>query len=111
MARARSTVASTAAPDRRSASRAKDKGPRYSKADQLVRLVLALQSSRTGLTLDDIRERGYAGGYTMVKAFVASLRQPAAPEPAVFPSSAITAGRSGSAASSRCFPMEAAATA
>jgi len=37
--------------------RAADKGPRYSKADQLVRLVLALQSSRIGLTLDDIRER------------------------------------------------------
>ena len=49
--------ASPPSPTRRSAARAKDKGPRYSKADQLVRLVLALQSSRTGLTLDDIRER------------------------------------------------------
>lgn len=37
--------------------RPRDKAPRYSKADQLVRLVLALQSSRIGLSLDDIRER------------------------------------------------------
>jgi transposase len=33
--------------------------------------------------LDEIRVLGYAGGYTMVKAFVASLRAPAEPEPVV----------------------------
>ena len=33
--------------------------------------------------LDEIRALGYPGGYTMVKAFVASLRPPAEPEPVV----------------------------
>lgn len=53
-------TASSTSPDlavRTRPGRPADKGPRYSKADQLVRLVLALQSSRIGLSLDDIRER------------------------------------------------------
>jgi predicted DNA-binding transcriptional regulator YafY len=74
MARARSTGVSTAAPVRRPARRAQDKGPRYSKADQLVRLVLALQSSRTGLTLDDIRERFSVGERTAQRMKGAAAR-------------------------------------
>jgi predicted DNA-binding transcriptional regulator YafY len=57
MSKARSGSPSAASPTRKPVPRAADRGPRYSKADQIVRLLLALQSSRIGLTLDDIRER------------------------------------------------------
>lgn len=74
MARLRATTGSSKAPVGRPPGRTRDKGPRYSKADQLVRLVLALQSSRTGLTLDDICERFSVGERTAQRMKNAAAR-------------------------------------
>jgi predicted DNA-binding transcriptional regulator YafY len=74
MANTRSSGSSPVAKAQKPSKRAQDTGPRYSKADQLVRLVLALQSSRTGLSLDDIRERFSIGERTAQRMKNAAAR-------------------------------------
>lgn len=54
--------------------RVSDTGPRYAKADRLVDLVLALRSSRVGLTLDDIAERFRCGVRTAQRLKNAAAR-------------------------------------
>lgn len=56
------------------ASRRANTGPRYAKADRLVDLVLALRSSRVGLTLDDIAERFRCGVRTAQRLKNAAAR-------------------------------------
>ena len=74
MSKVRPTPSPTPAPLRRPSRKAQDKGPRYSKAEQLVKLVLALQSSRIGLTLDDIAERFAVGERTAQRMKNAAAR-------------------------------------
>jgi predicted DNA-binding transcriptional regulator YafY len=60
--------------NRLASRRIADTGPRYAKADRLVDLVLALRSSRVGLTLDDIAERFRCGVRTAQRLKNAAAR-------------------------------------
>jgi transposase len=71
------------------ASRYKHRPPRASKLDPYKGYVVqrlaaaAPEGIPASVLLGELRERGYGGGYTMVKAFVASLRPTAIVEPII----------------------------
>src|SRR5215469_12269344 len=71
------------------AARYKPRPPRTSKLDPFKDYVIERLSAATpgripaSVLLTELRERGYCGGYTMLKLFVASLRPSQAAEPVV----------------------------
>ncbi len=71
------------------AVRYKDRPRRSTKLDPYIAYIAARlaaaapETIQANVLLEEIKARGHAGGYTMVKAHVAALRARAVPEPVV----------------------------